>query len=148
MSLGLNGTNQNEVDAAFRSLKIIWLAILATVIALFVLTRVVQPGTSNAQTIFWMLMALGLFNAGMSFVMKQKLLKQAVSKNSIGTVRIAYIAAFALCETTALFGLVAFFVTGSQYYYFFFVLSGFGQLLHKPQRDDLLAATGENNLWK
>jgi hypothetical protein len=149
MSLGLNGTNQNEADSIYRSLKVIWLAILATVIALFVVTRVVQPvATNNLQIIFWMLMALGLFTLAASFIIKQKLLKQSAGKNSLGVVRIAYIAAFALCEATALFGTVAFFVTGLQYYYFFFVLSGFGIILHKPQRDDLLAASGKDNLWK
>lgn len=145
MSLGLNGTNQNEVDAAYRSLRIIWLAILLGVITLFIITRLVQPvAASRNQTIFWMLLALGLCCIAASFVMKQRSLKQAAAKNSLGVVRIAYIIAFAFCEGCALFGIVAYFATGMEYYYFFFVLSGFGILLHKPQRDDLLAATEEN----
>jgi hypothetical protein len=148
MSLGLNGTDQNRVDAAFRSLKVIWLAILVSVITLFVVTRIVQPGTSNIQILFWILLALGLMTFGASFVMKQNLLKQGMGKNNFGMVQTAYIMAFALCEATAIFGMVAFFVTGAQYYYFFFVLSGFGIILHKPQRDDLLAASGENKVWK
>ena len=142
MSLGLNGTNQNEVDAAFRSLKVIWLAILVGVVTLFVITRLVQPAASSVQIVFWVLLALGLMSFGASFVMKQRMLKQATGKNVLGLVRVAYIIAFALCEATALFGMVAYFVTGVEYYYFFFVLSGFGILLHKPQRDDLLAASG------
>lgn len=148
MSLGLNGTNQNAVDAALRSLKIIWLAILVSVIALFVVTRIVQPGTDNFQILFWILLALGLMTFGASFVMKQNLLKQATGKNNFGMVQTAYVMALVLCEATAIFGMVAFFVTGAQYYYFFFVLSGFGIILHKPQRDDLLAASGENKTWK
>ncbi|HYJ46925.1 MAG TPA: hypothetical protein VEV81_09950 [Pyrinomonadaceae bacterium] len=150
MTLGLNGTKQNEADAAYRSLRIIWLAILMSVVTIFVITRLVQPlaTRSGTQTIFWMLMALGLATFAASFVMKQRTLKQAAGKNSPGMVRIAYIIAFAFCEATALFGMAAYFATGVEYYYFFFVLSGFGQLLHKPQRDDFVAATGENNLWK
>ena len=50
-------------------------------------------------------------------------------ENNFGMVQTAYIMAFALCEATAIFGLVAFFVSGAQYYYFFFVLSGFGIIL-------------------
>ncbi|HEX8888970.1 MAG TPA: hypothetical protein VF779_07325 [Pyrinomonadaceae bacterium] len=142
MSLGLNGTRQNEIDAAYRSIRVIWLAILAGVVTLFVITRLVQPVASNAKMIFWMLMALGLFTFGASFIMKQKTLRQAAGKNSLGMVRIAYIIAFAMCEATALFGMVAYFVTGVEYYYVFFVLSGFGIILHKPQRDDLVAALG------
>src|ERR1043165_4713612 len=148
MSLGLNGTKQNEVDAAYRSLRVVWLAILTGVVTLFVITRLVQPAASNAKIIFWMLMALGLMSFGASFAMKQKTLKQAAGKNSLGMARIAYILAFAFCEATALFGIVAYFVTGVEYYYFFFVLSGFGIILHKPQRDDLLAAAGTDNNWK
>src|SRR5437763_5463171 len=146
MSLGLNGTNQNEVDAAFRSLKVIWLAILVGVVTLFVITRLVQPAASSVQIVFWVLLALGLMSFGASFVMKQRMLKQATGKNVLGLVRVAYIIAFALCEATALFDMVAYFVTGVAYCYFFFVLSGFGILLHTPQRDDLVASSGGDRL--
>src|SRR5689334_12874378 len=103
--------------------------------------------TNHNQMIFWRFMGLGFFTLGASAVMKQKALKQAAGRKSLAIVRIAYIIAFAFCEATALFGVVAFFVTGIESYYFFFVLSGFGVILHKPQRDDLLlAASGPDHL--
>ena len=144
MSLGLNGTNQNEVDAAYQSLRIIWLAMLTSVVTLFIITLLMQPRVGKAPVVFWTLLVFGLAAFGASFVVKQMLLKQAVGKHSLGTVRVAYVAAYAFCDATALFGIAAYFATGVEYYYFFFVLSGFGMLLHKPQRDDLLAAMGEN----
>jgi F0F1-type ATP synthase membrane subunit c/vacuolar-type H+-ATPase subunit K len=147
MSLGLDETKgrdverEREADASHRALRIIWLAILSGVIALFVVTRVVQPSSIEGGNImFWMLWALGLTVFGASFVLKHKLQKQAVEKQQPGMVRSAYIIAFALCEATGLFGLLAHLLTGVKYYYLFFVLGGFGILLHKPQRDDLLAA--------
>ncbi|HEX8707166.1 MAG TPA: hypothetical protein VF723_02805 [Pyrinomonadaceae bacterium] len=147
MSLDLNGARQNEaaVDAGYRVPGVIWLAIMMGVVALFIVTRVVQPEAAAAgdnAMLFWILLALGLVTLGASFGLKYRLLAQSVAQQKPELVRSAYIMSFALCEATGLFGLAAHFITGVRYYYFFFVLSGFGILLHKPQRDDLLAASG------
>jgi F0F1-type ATP synthase membrane subunit c/vacuolar-type H+-ATPase subunit K len=146
MSLGLNGSNQNRVDGGLRTLRIIWLIILVSVTTLFLVTRLVQPTAvaEGSKMLFWILWGLGFVTFGASFVLRFKLLKQAISKQKPELVRSAYIVAFALCEATGIFGLIAYFSTGIQYYYLFFVLSGFGILLHKPQRDDLLAAEAED----
>jgi hypothetical protein len=141
MSLDLNGSSQRNVDAAYRTLRIIWLAILLAVIGLFIITRLILPSVGDGnKTVFWILMTLGLIAVGASFVVKQKLLTQAFEKQSAELTRSAYVAALAMCEAAGIFGLIVYFVTGIEYYYLFFVLSGFGILLHKPQRDDLLAA--------
>jgi hypothetical protein len=147
MSLGLNGSNQSNVDAGYRTLRVIWLSILVTVITLFIVTRLVESSTGNDnRVLFWILMTLGLIAVGASFVVKQKLLRQAFAKRSPELTRSAYMVALAMCEAAGIFGLIAYFVTGTQYYYLFFVLSGFGILLHKPQRDDLLAASNEGKI--
>src|SRR5437763_10401051 len=112
MSLGLNGTNQNKVDAGYRLLRIVWLAILVSVIGLFFVTRIVEITPNNIQILFWILMAVGVATFGASFVLKYKLLKQAAEKRNPGLVQIAYIMAFALCEATAIFGTIAYFATG------------------------------------
>src|SRR5215213_12000221 len=147
MSLGLDEIKgkevkrDREVDASYGVLRIIWMAILAGVVLLFVVTRVIEPSAvAGGSTLFWALAALGLTTFGASFLLKAKLRKQGVEKRKVELVRSAYILAFALCEATGLLGLAAHLVTGVQQYYFLFVLSGFGILLHKPQRDDLLAA--------
>jgi hypothetical protein len=141
MSLSLNGSNQSKVDGAYRTLRIIWLMILVSVSGLFIVTRLIEPSVGDGnKTLFWILMTLGLVAVGLSFVLKQKLLKQAFEKRSVDLVRSAHIIALALCEAAGIFGLLAYFVTGIQQYYLFFALSAFGILLHKPQRDDLLGA--------
>lgn len=154
MSLGIDESKaqdvakEREVDANYRTLRVIWLAILVSVIAVFVVTRFVQPTPGGNKVLFWILLAIGLGNLGASFLLKQKMMKQAAEQRKVELVRSAYIIAFALCESIGLFGFIAHLITGIEYYYFFFVLSGFGILLHKPQRDDLLTATAGRGIWE
>jgi F0F1-type ATP synthase membrane subunit c/vacuolar-type H+-ATPase subunit K len=154
MSLGIDESKAKDVetdravDASYRILRIIWLVILFSVIAIFVVSRLVQPTPDGAKVLFWILLAIGLCNLGASFILKQRMLKQAIEQRKIELVQSAYIVAFGLCESIAIFGLIVHLTTGIEYYYFFFVLSGFGILLHKPQRDDLLAASVVGNVWE
>jgi F0F1-type ATP synthase membrane subunit c/vacuolar-type H+-ATPase subunit K len=154
MSLGLDESKAVEVeteravDAAHNTLRLIWLAVLSSVILIFVVTRLVRPTPDMPRAISWALLAVGLVNFGASFLLKQKILKQAREKRKIELVRSAYIVAFALCEAVGLFGLLAHLITGIEYYYFFFVLAGFGLLLHKPQRDDILGALSGGGVWE
>lgn len=154
MSLGLDEEKEKEVaseravDASYRALRIIWLVILASLVAIFVVTRIVKPEQPDAlRELFWILLAVGVGNFGASFFLKHKMLKQAVEKRKPELVMSAYIVGLALCESIGLFGLLAHLITGVEYYYFFFVLSGFGILLHKPQRADILAAHSGGGIW-
>ena len=152
MSLGIDEAKEKElkiereVDASYNTLRIIWLGVLSILIAIFILTRLVKPESANLKMLFWILLALGLVDLGASFVLKQMLLKKAIAQEKVEQARSAYIVAFALCESIGLLGLVAHFVAGVEQYYFLFVLSGFGILLHKPERGDLLMATGANKI--
>jgi hypothetical protein len=155
MSLGLDeGKAQEsdaarEVDAQYGKLRIIWLALLATLVVLFVVTRLAQPGNDAPPEVFWVLLALGVFTLGASFVLKHRILKASVEQRKPQMVFSAYITALALSEASAQFGLIAHFATGVKYYYFLFVVAGFGMMLHKPQRDDVLAALhGPGGLWQ
>jgi F0F1-type ATP synthase membrane subunit c/vacuolar-type H+-ATPase subunit K len=154
MSLGIDETKakdvarDREVDSSYSTLRIIWLAILASVIAIFVVTRLVQPTPGGSEVLLWILLVIGLGNLGASFLLKQKMLKQAVEGRKPELARSAYILAFALCESIGLFGLIVHLITGAKYYFFLFVLAGFGILLHKPQRDDLLAAVTGHGVWE
>ena len=154
MSLGLDEEKakemdaEREVDAHYGKLRIIWLGILATLVVMFVVTRLVKPGNDGPAQLFWILLALGVVTLCASFVLKHRMLKAAVEQRKPDLVRGAYITALALAEATGQFGLVAYFATGNKYYYFFFVLAGFGVMLHKPQREDVLTAvSGAGRLW-
>jgi hypothetical protein len=150
MTIGLSGPVDTRVDDSLRALRIIWLAILAGVVVIFVVTRLVEGRAGGGlDVLFWILLALGVGELGASFVLKQKMLRQAVAEQKLELVRSAYILAFALCEAVALSGLIAHLVTGHKNYYFLFALSGFGVVVHKPQRNDLLAAANEaGGVWE
>ena len=154
MSLGIDESKaqdvarEREVDANYRTLRIIWLAFLASLTVIFIVTRLVGASAAAGDVLFWILAALGLLSLASSFVMKQRMLKQATEKQSVELVRSAYIVALALSEATGFYGLLAHVVTGVQQYYFLFVLGGFGVLMHKPQRDDLLAAVSGGGIWE
>lgn len=154
MSLGIDETKAKDierdrkVDADYRTLRIIWLAILTGLVALFIITRVVEPSASTGGILFSVLFSFGVVNFSYSFILKYRLLKQAVEKRKPELARSGYIIAFTLCEAVGIFGLITHLVAGAPYYYFFFVLSGFGILLHKPQRDDLLAASAGRDIWE
>jgi F0F1-type ATP synthase membrane subunit c/vacuolar-type H+-ATPase subunit K len=154
MSLGLDESKaedverETEVDGNYRTLRIIWLAILASLIIIFIVTRIVTPTPVAPRVLFWILLAVGAGNFGASFFLKQKMLKQAAEKRKPEMLRSAYLIALALCESIGIFGLLAHLITGVEQYYFFFVLSGFGILLHKPQRDDLLAVYAGGGIWE
>jgi hypothetical protein len=152
MGLGLDEAKEKElkikreVDSGYNTLRIIWLAVVSVLVIIFIVTRLVQPETASLKTLFWILLALGLVDLGASFILKQAMLKKAFAQQKVEMVRSAYIVAFALCESIALLGFVAHFVTGVEQYYFFFALSGFGIMIHKPQRDDLLIAAGAHEI--
>ena len=154
MSLGLDEEKGKEVaseratDASYRTLRLIWLAILASLIAISVVTRIVTPEPGGPKELFWILLAVGVGNFGASFFLKHRMLRQAAENRKPELVKGAYLVGFALCESIGLFGLVAHLITGVEYYYFFFVLSGFGILLHKPQRDDILAVYSGGGIWE
>ncbi len=156
MSLGLDEEKAKErdaaqeVDANYGKLRIIWLAILAGLVAIYVVTRLVEPQIEGeAELVFWVLLVSAVGNLAVSFYLKQKLLRSAITQQNMNLVRSGYILAFALCEAVGLYGLISHFIAGSKYYYFFFVLSGFGVIVHKPQRDDLLAAAnGAGGIWE
>lgn len=156
MSLGLDEEkakereSETQLDAQYGKLRIIWLAILASLIVLFVVARLVQPASNDeSRALFWILLAVGIVNLGASFYLKQKMLRAATEQRKPELVPAAYIVALALCESAGLFGLIAHLVTGAKYYYFLFVIAGFGMILHKPQRDDVLtAALGTGSPWK
>lgn len=152
MSLGIDEAKEKElkiereVDANYSTLRIIWLGTLSVLVIIFVVTRLVQTESANSKALFWILLAVGVLDLGASFVLKQILLKKAIAEEKVAQVRSAYIIAFALCESIGLLGLMAHFATGIEQYYFLFVLSGFGLLLHKPERNDLLMAAGANKI--
>jgi hypothetical protein len=93
------------------------------------------------ERLFVVLLALALSTIIVSFPVKNRYLTRAAEQQKVELVQPAYAVALALCEVSALLGLVDFFLTGNRYYYILFILAACGQLLHFPRREHLINAS-------
>lgn len=137
-----------DLDTRYRTMLILWLALLMSVVMLFVMTIVVAPAASfgsdrDAPTsvVLFALAAVGTFLVVLSFAVKRKILQRSVEKQDVSLVQQALIVACAMCEVSALFGVVERFLIGSGDHYVLFLVSVVGLALHFPKRDHLLAAS-------
>lgn len=138
------GAKQVNVDARFSVMMIIWFAMLMSVGTFFVIAQLVERQANpqeDGSMLVLVLLALGIFTVLASFIIKRKLLAQSVKEQRVDLLQSAMIVALALCESTSLFGLLAYFATGTRYYYIFFIIGVIGSLVHMPRRDQLLAAS-------
>jgi uncharacterized membrane protein len=139
-------TDQPNIDARFRTLLILWFAIcMSVLIFLAVINFTPVPAAENRQLTL-ALNSLGIVPVALSFLLKQRALAKSVETQRLDLVQSAYVLSFALCESSALLGLVDHFTTGSRYYYFAFVIAGLGLLLHFPQRKNLVNASSFKQL--
>jgi F0F1-type ATP synthase membrane subunit c/vacuolar-type H+-ATPase subunit K len=135
---------QAQSGARYRGLIIIWGAQIASQVLLFLLARLaVADREGGDQTLLLVLAAVGLSTASLSFVLKPTMLARAAQQRRPEMVTTAYILAFALCESCALFGLVARFATGARESFYFFIPSALGLLLHFPRRRHLYDSAGD-----
>lgn len=111
---------------------------------LWVVGTIIMQGSASAHSngmFNLILMAMGTMLAFLSLAVKQKLLAQSVEKRSVQLVSSAYIIAFAMCESAAIFGLVDHFATNDRYYFLLFIVAVVFMLLNFPKKEHVLAAT-------
>lgn len=136
------------VEKRHRSLLIVWAAML-TSLGLYVALAVVlapsvgEPGATANDMIGLALLGVGGACVLASFIIKQRLLSRAVGEQRPELASTAYIVSFALAEVAGVLGLASAFVAGGGFFYILFVISAVGLLLHFPRRDDLAAASYE-----
>lgn len=139
--------NQINIEGLHRTLLIIWVCILMSVSAFFLMTVFIpSKAEGDNMIIVYVLIALGFTNVVLSFVLKQSFLAKSVTKQDLKLAQQAYIFALALCESAALFGLMIHFITGSTYYYVPFAFGVIGMLLHVPKKQHLLDAASFKKL--
>ncbi len=125
----------------------LWFALFMSIGIYFVVSVFLAPQISNASetppsTLFTVVVtALGTLFVLLSFVVKRKLLQRSVERQEVTLVQQALIVACAMCEVSALLGLVERFVTDNRGYYLLFLIAAIGIALHFPRREHLLAAT-------
>jgi len=135
---------QGAVEKRYRVLLIIWAAMLMNISLLALVgyfARPEAPADDAGGIVLMVLLLLGLTTVALSFILKKVLLARGESGQKLDSVQVAYVVAFALCESAALFGLVALFVTGNLYSYIGFIVGAVGIMLHIPRRNHLLAAS-------
>jgi SNF family Na+-dependent transporter len=143
----LNQRVHTSVQARYPRLVVLWFGQLMSIGALvcFSLFLVPEasdiPGTSPGPLVRVMLTALGVFFVVVSFVVKRKFLERSVEKQQIDLVQKAFVIAVAMCEVSALLGVIERFLMNNRDYYFLFALAAVGIAFHFPRREHLVAAT-------
>jgi hypothetical protein len=147
-----NDSNPRNIGVRYRTLFTLWFAICMSVLLFLVLVQF-TPVKINVQhsacpdclpfgaRLSLVLNSLAIVPLGISFLIKQRLLAQAIALQKIDMVQSAYVVAFALCEASALLGLLDHFINGSPLYYVGFIFAGLGMLLHFPRKQHLLDAS-------
>ena len=142
-----NNSNQPTIEARLRVLFILWFAICTSVL-LFLLVVVGHFAAARVDgnpRLSLILNSIAIVPAGLSFLLKQQMLNQAVAQQKLDLVQTAYIMAWALCEMSALLGLMDRLLNGSLYYYLGFIFAALGLLLHFPRKQHLLDASQRQN---
>ncbi|HKO44017.1 MAG TPA: hypothetical protein VJU84_12135 [Pyrinomonadaceae bacterium] len=138
-----------DLDTRYRTMLILWFALLMSVVMFFVMTIVATPAPFNedrdapTSVVLFVLAAVGTFLVVLSFAVKRKMLQRSVEKQEVMLVQQALVTACAMCEVSALFGVAERFMIGSGDHYLLFLVSAAGIALHFPKRNHLLEAS-----WK
>jgi hypothetical protein len=138
-----------EIDLIkrYQTMIVLWFALLMSVVMYFVYTLLVTPNVNKdlddslRSLLIFGLTALGTFLVVMSFVLKNKLLRRSVERQDAFLVQKAMVFACAICEATALLGLLEFFIVGNRESYWLLALAAGGIALHFPRRSQLEAAS-------
>ena len=136
-----------DLDTRYRTMLILWFALLMSVVMFFVMTIVAAPAPLDrdrdapTSVILFALAGVGAFLVVLSFAVKQKMLQRSVEKQEPLLVQQAMIIACAMCEVSAVLGMFERFAIGSGDHYVLFLVSVIGIALHFPKRDQLLAAS-------
>ena len=135
--------NQQTIDARYRTMVMLWIAQIMSVLLFFLVTQFVEvPGDRPENNVLsFVFAAVGMFCAIISFVIRAKLLRESVEKQDLARVQTAYIVGRALCEVPAILGVVERFVLPGREYLLLLLIGGLAMLLHYPRRSDLLAAS-------
>ena len=133
--------NRPTIEMRHRTILILWFAIIMSVLMFLVLAQFTPASGTGDLQLSLILNGVGIVPLGMSFLLKQRILAQAVTQQRLELVQVAYVLAFALCEMAALLGMVDRFLNGSRYYYIGFLFAGLGLMLHFPRKQHLLDAS-------
>lgn len=128
---------QMTIEQRIRTVRILWLALLASVVGYFMVTIFAgrPEDVERNDTLSLALLVAGVGAVLVSFLIKKKLLDQAIQQRQVQKVQQGYVVAWAICEVGALLGLFDFLRTSHPHYYALFIVAAIGELLHFPRRE-------------
>ena len=141
---------ESNLDKRYQTLVVLWFALLMNIGVFFLFSVFFAPELSNeprnppSSLLIVALTALGTFLVIVSFAVKRKLLERSVEKQDVSLVQKALVIACAMCEVSALLGLLERFVIGNREYYLLFLIAAAGSALHFPRRSQLESASYKN----
>jgi predicted MFS family arabinose efflux permease len=138
-----------DLDKKYQTLVVLWFGLLMSVAMYFLFSLIApaindQPDHQPNSILVITLMVLGFLLVIASFAVKSKLLRRSVEEQDISLVQKSLVIACAMCEVSALLGLMERFLIGYRYYYFPFLFSAVGIGLHFPRRTQLQNAGFRN----
>ncbi|MEN3327126.1 MAG: hypothetical protein V7638_1933 [Acidobacteriota bacterium] len=147
----MNPANQNNpqtIEARILTIRILWLAMLMSIVVYFVFSRVAErrEGLESNPTISLTLICVAMLMVLVAFVIKSKLLSKAVEQQNTVMVQQAYVVALAINEVAALLGLLDFFLTNDRYYFVLLIIAAMGLLLHFPRREHVVNAAFKSSV--
>jgi hypothetical protein len=140
---------QETFELRLRTMRTLWFAMILSLGGYFAFTLFMgrsanlQPNPTLSLTFVVMAVAAALI----SFPLKSRLLNRAFEQQRVPLVQQAYIIALAVTEVGGLLGVLDFFATGNRYYYLPFIIAVCADLLHFPQREHVLKASGKTPIY-
>jgi hypothetical protein len=138
---------ETDLDKRYQTLVVLWFGLLMSV-GMYLLVSLLappeiadQPGHPPNTLLIVATTALGVLLVALSFVVKRKLLERSVERQDINLVQKSLLIACAMCEVSAVLGLLQRFLFGNRYYYLLFLFAAVGIALHFPRRIQLQAAS-------
>lgn len=138
---------ESNLDKRYQTLVVLWFALLMSIVMYFIFSLVAAPEISQERTkglsslLLVALTALGTFLVVISFLVKRKFLERSIDQQDTSLVQKGLVISCALCEVSALLGLLGRFVIGNREYYLLFLIAAAGTALHFPRRSQLEAAS-------
>ena len=108
----MKDSNNISIDARYRTMLILWVGQMMSVIMFFVVTQFAnssaEPDPSTSSSLSWVFLGLGALSAIISFLVRSKILQRSVEKQDPALVQTGVTVGLALCEVPALLGVVTF----------------------------------------
>src|SRR5690348_13629944 len=100
-----------KIGLRIRTMRTLWLALMMSVVMYFGLTVFTgKPAAATPNKVLSLAcLGVGMLTTLASLLVKQTILSRAVAQRSEGMVQQAYVVAWAMCEASALLGLVDFY---------------------------------------